>query len=128
MNPEVFPRLIRAFASNAWTHCWPPPSGTWFEKAVVGQLARFANVLKGNIPRARQALKKLLVGRVELAPIDAGNGKRSYRFTGEVNSGVVLDDMVSLCVITLGFLRALVFPQAPSGRGGRGCGSRRVQS
>jgi hypothetical protein len=94
----------------------------------VGQLPRLANVLKGNIPRANQALKKFLVGRVELAPIDAGNGKQSYRFTGEVSSGVVLHDMVSLCVLAPGFLRALAFPQAPRVRGGRGCGSRRAQS
>ncbi len=60
--------------------------------------------------KARQALKKLVVDRVELAPIDVGNGKRTRRFTGELSYGVVLLDVVCLYVITPGFLPALVFP------------------
>ncbi len=78
--------------------------------------------------KAQQALKKLLVDRVELAPIDVGNKKRTRWFTGELSYGVVLLDVVCLYFISPGFLRGLVFAQAPSGRGGRECGSRRAQS
>ena len=34
------------------------------EQDVAGQLSRFADLLKGNVPRARQALKKLLADRL----------------------------------------------------------------
>lgn len=59
------------------------------EGEVAGRLARFSDLLKGNVPRARQALKKLLVDRMEGTPTEAG-GQRVYRFTGALSYGAVL--------------------------------------
>ena len=63
---------------------------TQLEQEVGEQLGRFAALLRGNIPRARQALKKLLVDRVDFSPVDSGTGRKTYRFRGELNYGAVL--------------------------------------
>ena len=63
---------------------------TTLEQDVGEQLGRFAALLRGNIPRARQALKKLLVDRVDFSPVDSGTGRKTYRFRGELNYGAVL--------------------------------------
>jgi len=60
------------------------------EREVEGELARFADLLKGNVPRARQALKKLLVDRVEFTPAKRGSGKNTYAFKGELSYGALL--------------------------------------
>lgn len=72
------------------------------ERDVEGQLARFADLLKGNIPRARQALKQLLVDRVEFTPGDLGDGRRTYQFQGELAYGAVLREVVYMEQIPLG--------------------------
>lgn len=59
------------------------------EGEVAGRLARFSDLLKGNVPRARQALKKLLADRMEGTPTEV-DGQRVYRFTGELRYGAVL--------------------------------------
>ncbi len=61
---------------------------------MAGQLSRFGDLLRGNVPRARQALKKLLVDRVEFAPVDAGGGRRTYAFTGELAYGALLCEAI----------------------------------
>lgn len=63
------------------------------EQDVAGQLSHFADLLKGNVPRARQALKKLLADRLVFTPVETGNGKRTYAFTGELTYGAVLRDL-----------------------------------
>jgi len=65
-----------------------------FERQIAGELGRFADVLKGNIPRARQALKKLLVERVAFTPVDAGNGKQTYEFNGKLSYGAPLHGVI----------------------------------
>ncbi len=72
------------------------------EKDVTGQLQRFADLLKGNVPRARQLLKKLLVDRMAFTPADDRNGKRTYAFTGELSYGAVLREVISLGNISPG--------------------------
>lgn len=59
------------------------------EGEVAGRLARFSDLLKGNVPRARQVLKKLLADRMEGTPTEV-DGQRVYRFTGELRYGAVL--------------------------------------
>jgi len=51
------------------------------------QLKRFADLLRGNVLKARQALKKLLVDRVHFRPVDLGNGRQTYAFKGELTYG-----------------------------------------
>jgi DNA invertase Pin-like site-specific DNA recombinase len=72
------------------------------ERDVAAQLERFADVLKGNVPRARQALKKLLVDRVRFNPIELGNGKRTYAFEGELAYGAVVREAVYMGSAPLG--------------------------
>ena len=60
------------------------------EREVEAELARFADLLRGNVPRARQALKKLLVDRVTFTPIRTKNGRQTYAFTGELSYGALL--------------------------------------
>ncbi len=60
------------------------------EREIDGQLVRFADLLRGNVPRARQALKKLLVDRVEFTPVQERNGKGTYAFKGELHYGALL--------------------------------------
>lgn len=60
------------------------------QREVEATLPRFADLLRANVPRARQALKKLLPAPLEFAPVDAGNGKRAYRFRGELTFGPIL--------------------------------------
>lgn len=60
------------------------------EREVESDLTRFADLLRGNVPRARQALKKLLVDRVTFTPIRAENGRQTYAFAGELSYGALL--------------------------------------
>ncbi len=59
------------------------------EREVEGRLAHFADLLMGNVPRARQALKKILADRLTATPTEAG-GARVYRFTGPLRYGPML--------------------------------------
>lgn len=65
------------------------------EREIEGELARFADLLRGNVPRARQALKKLLVDRVEFTPVQERNGKGTYAFKGELHYGALLRGGIS---------------------------------
>jgi hypothetical protein len=60
------------------------------EREIEGELARFADLITGNTLRARQALKKLLVDRVEFTPIKTGNGKETYAFKGDLSYGAIV--------------------------------------
>jgi DNA invertase Pin-like site-specific DNA recombinase len=64
------------------------------EEAVAGQLSRFADLLKGNVPRARQLLKKVLVDQVEFTPLDLQGGQRTYKFEGRLAYGAVLREVI----------------------------------
>ena len=67
-----------------------------FEEGIADQLSRFSDLLRGNVPRARQALKKLLADRVEFAPAVLENGDRTYAFKGELSYGAVLREAIYL--------------------------------
>lgn len=60
------------------------------EREVARELEQFTGLLRGEIPRARQALKRPLSDRVEFRPVDLGNGKRTYAFRGELTYGAIL--------------------------------------
>jgi len=75
---------------------------TKFEREIEEQLGRFEELLKGNVPRARQALKKLLAKEVTFTPIQLENGKRSFEFRGELSYGAILREVVSMHKIPLG--------------------------
>ncbi len=60
------------------------------EREVAGELGRFADLLKGNVPCAWQALKKLLVDRVTFTPVEVENGKQTYTFKGELGHGALI--------------------------------------
>jgi len=72
------------------------------EREVEGELARFTDLLRGNVPCARQALKKLLVDRVEFTPVKEGNGKGAYAFKGELHYGALLRGAIYTDTIPLG--------------------------
>jgi hypothetical protein len=64
------------------------------EREIAGQLARFADLLKGNVLRARQALKKLLVDRAEFTPVPDAQGGQTYAFRAELAYGAVLEQAI----------------------------------
>jgi len=72
------------------------------EGAVAAQLDRFQDLLRGNPPRARQALKKLLVDKVEFTPVESSGGHRTYAFRGELAYGAVLQEAIYTEKIPLG--------------------------
>jgi site-specific DNA recombinase len=66
------------------------------EREIAAQLRRFADLLTGNVPRARQLLKKLLADRVTFRPVTLSNGSRTYSFRGELSYGALIQQVVSL--------------------------------
>jgi len=86
------------------------------EEEVAGELARFADLLKGNVPRARQALKKLLLDRVEFTPVIGENGNGTYAFKGELSYGALLRGAIYTDKIPLGtpFLSNALLPPIPA--------------
>jgi len=86
------------------------------EEQVAGELARFSDLLKGNVPRARQALKKLLVDRVTFMPVQAEKGKQTYAFTGELSYGALLRGAIYPDKSPLGtpFLSNALLPPIPA--------------
>ncbi len=66
------------------------------EDAVAEQLSRFTDLLRGNVPRARQALKKLLVDKVLFTPIDIGSSRQTYEFKGELSYGAIVREVIYL--------------------------------
>ena len=63
------------------------------ERDIAGQLSRFGELLKGNVPRARQALKKLLVDRLVFTPTEVNGGRPTYAFRGELSYGAILREL-----------------------------------
>ena len=59
---------------------------------MEGELARFADLLEANLPRARQSLKKLLVDGVEFAPVKGDSGRPTCAFRGQLSYGAVLQN------------------------------------
>ena len=56
-------------------------------------------LLGRDIPRTRQILRKLLVGRLTCAPFEE-KGRRGYRFTGQGSYAEVLPASLSTLVVT----------------------------
>ncbi len=72
------------------------------DRDVSEELARVGDLIRGDVPQARQALKQILVDRVEFKPVDFGNGQRTYEFRGESAYGAALQGGVYLEKIPLG--------------------------
>jgi hypothetical protein len=53
-------------------------------------VARFKDLLQGDVPVARQALRRLLIGKLRMSPVTV-NGRRTLRFEGETTLGPLLD-------------------------------------
>jgi len=64
------------------------------EAAIAAQLSRFAELIRGNIPRARQALRKLLVDPIDFTPVTTDDGEQTYAFKGELTYGAVLQEVI----------------------------------
>ena len=67
-----------------------------FEEAAAKQLARFAELMRGNVPLARQALKKLLVDHVGLSPTETPGGGQTYAFKADLTYGAVIQEVIYL--------------------------------
>jgi len=66
------------------------------QREVTRGLARFEDLLRGDVPHARQALKTILVNRVKFSPMDTADGRRTYSFEGElVYNGIVLQGLAA---------------------------------
>ena len=63
------------------------------EKAVAAHVGRFQALIKGDIPLARQALKKLLVNRIVFTPVELTGARRTYAFQGELSFGAVIREL-----------------------------------
>ena len=67
------------------------------ERDVSEELERFDNLLHGDVPAARQALKRILTDRVEFNPAGTDDGRRTYSFRGELAyNGVILDGKIGV--------------------------------
>jgi len=66
------------------------------EAAIAKELSRFSELLTGNVPRARQALKKLLLDTVEFTPTTPETGKQTYAFRAELSYGAIVQGEVYL--------------------------------
>ena len=66
------------------------------EAEAATHLRRFAALLKGEVPLARQLLKKLLVDRLTFTPVAFAKGKRTYAFSGELTYGAVIRELISV--------------------------------
>lgn len=65
-------------------------------RAAKAQIAQFQDVLRSNVPKARQGLRKLLhEGRLNVAPIMRGEGK-SYSFHGATDVAPLLGEANAL--------------------------------
>ncbi len=64
------------------------------EEAIADQLRHFAELLRGNVPRARQALKKLLRDKLTFTPVQLSSGRQTYAFCGTLAYGAVLQQVI----------------------------------
>ena len=62
------------------------------KRALSKRAARFAETLLADVPRARQALRELLVGPLTFRPVVV-DGKKTYAFEGRTKVGVLLDPL-----------------------------------
>ena len=94
---------VKHFSWRLWrTRKTPRDEAQTEQREIEDQLGRFEELLQGNVPRARQVLKKLLTKEVTFAPICLENGKRSFEFRGELSYGAILREVVSMHKIPLG--------------------------
>jgi hypothetical protein len=59
-------------------------------KAASAKLGRFRDLIRGDIPVARQALRKLLAEPMRFEPVVA-EGRKTYKITGKTKVGALLD-------------------------------------
>jgi hypothetical protein len=64
------------------------------EREISKQLGRFTELLRGNVPRARQALKKLLADAVVLSTVSLADGREAYAFEGTLQYGAVIREVI----------------------------------
>ena len=57
--------------------------------AIIGRMGKFQDLMHADIPLARQALRKLLVGYIKCTPI-IRDGRRDYAIRGETKLGALL--------------------------------------
>ena len=78
--------------------------------AILRQRVRDVRGLLGrDIPRTRQILRKLLVGRLACAPFEE-NGRRGYHFAGQGSYADLLPGKLSTFVVTPAGVRAPSIP------------------
>lgn len=63
------------------------------EQDITDHVRRFRELISGNVPLARQALKKLLVDRLVFTLAEADNGRPIYAFRGERSYGAVIREL-----------------------------------
>ena len=60
------------------------------EAAIGKELSRFADLLTGNVPLARQGLKKLLVDSIDFLPRESATGKQTSVFKTTLSYGAIV--------------------------------------
>jgi site-specific DNA recombinase len=60
-------------------------------------LSNLSDTLRKDLVSARQALSKLLVGRVKFTPMELGDGRRTYELEAELTLGKVLSAVAQTC-------------------------------
>ncbi len=89
---EMEAELLRLTAGPALAAC----DLARLEAEAAAHLRRFAALLKGEVPLARQLLKKLFVDRLTFTPVACGKGKRTYAFSGELTYRAVIRELISV--------------------------------
>ena len=59
-----------------------PPNMQALRAAATAKVAQFSTWLRGDIPLARQALRKLLAGPIRFAPLTPADGRKTLTFEG----------------------------------------------
>ncbi|MBP1779285.1 MAG: hypothetical protein H6Q86_5296, partial [candidate division NC10 bacterium] len=66
------------------------------EAAIGKELSRFADLLTGNVPLARQGLKKLLVDSIDFLPRESATGKQTSVFKTTLSYGAIVQGGLSM--------------------------------
>ncbi len=67
-----------------------PPDIRRIDRLLAEQLDHLGDTMRGDLVRARQALRTLLVDRVRFTPSTLDDGQRTYRLEAEITLGRVL--------------------------------------
>jgi hypothetical protein len=57
--------------------------------AIISRMGKFQDLMHADVPLARQALRKLLVGPIKCTPV-IRDGRRDYTIRGETKLGALL--------------------------------------